>query len=403
MKRNGFNLHAPDRRFCLLCLVLAAPGIFGLVPIQERSLRGASAAEARLKILAAAKSCLGVPYRYAGLDRRGMDCSGLIYHSFREGLKISVPRTAEGIYAWAEKIPASELAPGDLVFFVTNGAGVSHLGIYAGGGRFIHSASEGLRTGVIYSRLDEAYWKRTYLGAGRALPWNAEAAQAMAAAESGKTAQPAAPPSPPAEDPGVESANPESANPENAIPEGNEPESTIPENDNPVTSPLAWANSGFFTGISAAWTWGGFIEGAPSAFRGISAVATVGYKWSGYRAGLELRPEWDRALGVFRLPFTVSLGNDIIQVFAGPAYTLGEPGLSIGNGERYYSGGGAWLWEIGLSGAFPPIEIGRGALSFYGELAWQPYFLDDGENFNFKPDFTANFRASTGLRYLWRL
>ena len=376
IKRNVFNLHAPDRWFCLLCLALVTPGIFGLVPIQEGSLRGNSVADARLKLLAAAESCLGVPYRYAGLNRKGLDCSGLVYLSFREGLKIIIPRTAEGIYAWAEKIPASELAPGDLVFFVTTGSGVSHLGIYAGSGRFIHSASEGSRTGVIYSRLDEPYWKRTYKGAGRALPWNVEAALAMTAVNPGNAA------------PSEKSAPAEYSGDENA---------------NPVSLSLAWANPGFFTGFGAAWTWGGFLEGAPSVFRGISGFATVGYKWSGYRAGLELRPEWDRALGVFRLPFTVSFGTDIIQVFAGPAYTFGTPGLSIGNGERNYSGGRAWLWAVGLSAAFPPIEIGQGALSFYGELAWQPYHWEDGVDFDLKPDFTANLRASTGLRYLWRL
>jgi probable lipoprotein NlpC len=44
------------------------------------------------------------------------------------------------------------------------------VGIYAGEGRFIHAASEGPKTGVIYSALDEDYWQRTYVGAGRFLP-----------------------------------------------------------------------------------------------------------------------------------------------------------------------------------------------------------------------------------------
>ena len=376
MRGNFLYYHVPNRLFCLLGLLFLASGVFAAIPIQEKSLQGPAAADARLKLLEAAESCLGTPYRYAGLDRRGLDCSGLVYLSFREGLKITVPRTSESIYAWVEKIETSELAPGDLVFFVTTGPGVSHLGIYAGDGRFIHSASEGPHTGVIYSRLDEAYWKRTYKGAGRALPWDESAAQAMASARIGKIARPDVSGSSLAS--GEETAPPDF------------PEQT-------------WTEPGFFTGFGAAWTWGGFFEGAPSLFRGISALATVGYKWSRYRAGLELRPEWDRALGVFRLPFTLSFGTDIFQVFAGPTYTFREPSLSLSSGERYYSGGEAWFWEAGFSAAFPPIRIGQSALSFYGELAWQPYHWNKDEDFEPKPDITANLRASTGLRYLWRL
>jgi probable lipoprotein NlpC len=163
--------------------MLLASGVLTAVPIRGARLYGAGAAEARLSLLAAAEACLGVPYRYAGIDRRGLDCSGLVYLSFREGCNYyAAPRTAEAIYNWTEKIDARELQIGDLVFFVTAGQRISHVGIYAGNGRFIHSASEGPRTGVMYSRLDEAYWKRTYRGAGRALPWDDEAAAAMASA-----------------------------------------------------------------------------------------------------------------------------------------------------------------------------------------------------------------------------
>jgi probable lipoprotein NlpC len=346
----------PFKLFTLVWLIFFTNALFAAVPIQERSLSGAAAAEARLKLISIAETFLGTPYRYSGLDKRGLDCSGLVYLSFKEGLGITVPRTAESIYSWVEKIATQELQPGDLVFFVTTGSKVSHLGIYTGEGRFIHSASAGTHTGVMYSQLDETYWKRSYLGAGRALPWDDEAAEAM------KTA----------------------------------PDLT-PSQDSTLS------DSGFFVGFGAAWTWGGFFEGAPSPFRGISALATAGYAWSGYRAGLELRPEWDRALGVFRLPFTLSFGTDIFQVFVGPAYTLGEPSLNLQDGNRDYQGGRSWLWELGFSAAIPPIWISQGALSFYGELAWQPYHWDDESDFSFKPDITANLRLSTGLRYLWRL
>ena len=357
-------------------LVFQPQAAFAAIPIQEKSLSGAAAARARLQLLAAAESCLGTPYRYGGIDRKGLDCSGLVYLSFREALKQTVPRTSAAIFAWAEKIAASELQIGDLVFFATTGAGVSHLGIYAGGGSFIHSASEGPRIGVIYSSLDEAYWKRAFVGAGRALPWDEAAALAMA-----------------------ETLNSMQAGDGT----GGDPALLSGVSGGAVGAGSAWDDTGFFAGFAAAWTWGGLFDGSPSAFRGFSTIATLGYKWAKYRAALELRPELDRALGVFRLPFTLSAGTDIVQVFFGPALTFGDPSLDLKGGERHYSGGGKWFGELGVSGAIPPIKIGRGALSFYGELAWQPYHWADGEEFSFKPDLSANFRLSTGIRYLWLL
>lgn len=366
--------------FYLLWFLFAAGSVFAAIPIQDKSLRGEAAANARLRLLAAAESFLGVPYRYAGIDRGGLDCSGFVYLSFREGLSYTVPRSSSGLYNWAEKIPDGELQPGDFVFFVTTGSGVSHLGIYAGNGRFIHSASDGPRTGVIYSRLDESYWKRTYHGAGRALPWDGEAAAAMAAALSTGTA------------PAVSSGTPPAAAYSDS---GTNPTAAAPSPN--------WKDPGFFTGFGLAWNWGGFIQGAPSVFRGLTFTATAGYKWTKYRAGLEIRPVWDRALGVYRVPFVLSFGTDTFQLFGGPAFTLGDPRLKFSGRERHYKGEGAWLWEIGIAAGFPPIRIGRGGLSIFGELAWQPYHWEDSDDFSFKPDATANLRLSTGLRYLWRL
>ena len=168
------SLQLSSLRFCLAGFILLASSVFAEVPINDKLLQGVTSTEARLKLIETAESYLGTPYRYAGLDKRGLDCSGLVYVSFKEGLGYETPRSAENFYLWAEKINTSELQPGDLVFFITTGSRISHVGIYTGGGRFIHSASQGPKTGVMYSNLDESYWKRTYKGAGRALPWDAD-------------------------------------------------------------------------------------------------------------------------------------------------------------------------------------------------------------------------------------
>jgi probable lipoprotein NlpC len=147
-----------------------------------------------------------------------------VYLSFKEALNYSVPRSADSIFAWAEKIDTAGLQPGDLVFFVTVGSKVSHVGIYTGEGRFIHSASEGPQTGVIYSYLDESYWKRTFKGAGRALPWDTETAQAMSSYHK------------------IEDQKAESTG-------------------DSAFKIFDWFRSGFFKGFGASWTWGGFFEG----------------------------------------------------------------------------------------------------------------------------------------------
>ena len=167
------------RHWLLLGLLFLTMCVFAEVPLNDTSLRGDSAAEVRRKLVESAESYLGAPYRYAGLDRRGLDCSGLVYLSFMETLNCEIPRTAENIYSWVKKINTDELHTGDLVFFVTAGSRVSHVGIYTGEDRFIHSASSGPQTGVMYSSLNESYWKRTYIGAGRALPLDAGTPQVI--------------------------------------------------------------------------------------------------------------------------------------------------------------------------------------------------------------------------------
>jgi hypothetical protein len=344
--------------------------VYAATPVTGTNLGGLSGAQARLRLMAEAETYLGIPYRYGGADRRGLDCSGLIYRSFQDALHITVPRTVAGLYGWVERIPAADLAVGDLVFFVTEGSQVSHAGIYAGDGRFIHAASEGSRTGVLYSHLDESYWKRTFTGAGRILPWDAETGAALTTATGGAA-------------PGEDARFADAARTAGA-----------------GISP----GRGFFTSFGLALTWGKFIEGAPHLVRGIAGQARIGYQGFLHprnMAALELRPEWDNALGVFRLPITLAFGTENFQVFAGPAVTIGDPELALGPGRPYR--GFAWIGAVGLTGVFPPIKLGPGAVSFYGELCWQSYSAESGQDDNWKADVTANLRVSIGLRYSWFL
>lgn len=115
-------------------------------------------------VLAAAESRLGTPYRYGGSGPDAFDCSGLVTYAYRQ-VGIAVPRTAAAQHAAATPVAREELRPGDLVFFRLDGREVSHVGIYAGGGRFVHAPQRGGR--VREERLDQEVFRRTWAGGGR--------------------------------------------------------------------------------------------------------------------------------------------------------------------------------------------------------------------------------------------
>ncbi|CAM5191288.1 NlpC/P60 family protein OS=Ureibacillus acetophenoni OX=614649 GN=SAMN05877842_101156 PE=3 SV=1 [Ureibacillus acetophenoni] len=113
-----------------------------------------------------AKQYLNTPYRWGGTTTRGFDCSGYVMKVFTD-LGINLPRTSSMQYQVGEAVAKDELQPGDLVFFNTTGKGksVSHVGIYYGDGKFIHSQSY---KGVSITDLnDPKYWGARYVGAKR--------------------------------------------------------------------------------------------------------------------------------------------------------------------------------------------------------------------------------------------
>ena len=126
-------------------------------------------AETREAIVETALTYRGIPYVYGGINTSGFDCSGFVYRVFLQVVGQAIPRTTLGLYRWVEPVSLLQIQKGDLVFFNTTG-NITHVGIYIGDGRFVHSASEGPKTGVIISSLDEPYWKRTFAAAGQVVP-----------------------------------------------------------------------------------------------------------------------------------------------------------------------------------------------------------------------------------------
>ncbi len=111
-----------------------------------------------------ARDMIGSPYRYGGAGPGGFDCSGLVYYSYRKA-GISAPRTTIDQYRQSKRVRLSDLQPGDLVFFKISRNKLSHVGIYAGGSRFIHAPSSGKSVG--YALLRDPFWRERVVGAGR--------------------------------------------------------------------------------------------------------------------------------------------------------------------------------------------------------------------------------------------
>lgn len=374
--------------FCAILLFFAyglsasAPleGGFPLAPRSSASQeeKDRAYADARNRVINAAKKYENVPYLYGGVTSVGLDCSGFIYISFKDALGVSLPRSASGLYSWAEKIPFDKAQPGDLLFFKTGSSDrITHVALYLGNRMFIHSASSGAKTGVIYTTLDEGSWSRTFAGAGRAIPETVSGHQSVPASVNtpvntgtwggGQTVSP------------------------------------------PQTSPSSKDENStrFLYGFAFAPTWNGFLKDG-ALVRGFTSQFRIAADTSIFNTnmlfGLELRPEYDGALGVFRLPLTLSWGfNDKYRIFAGPVLSMGSASISTDEGERHYSGGTSWLGTIGVTAAPFTLNTKRGAFAPYVEAAWQSYFSDNS-NSNLNADFSAGFRFSTGLRWTirWR-
>ena len=100
-----------------------------------------------------------------GTSRKGVDCSGLVYQTYRTKFGVAMPRSTEQQSKMGQAVRKEQLKAGDLVFFKT-GVFTRHVGMYIDEGDFLHVSSS---KGVMISNLDEKYWKRAYWKARRVL------------------------------------------------------------------------------------------------------------------------------------------------------------------------------------------------------------------------------------------
>lgn len=108
---------------------------------------------------------LGKSYSWGASGPNAFDCSGLTAYVYK-AFGVSLPHNSRSQFGYGQAVRKEDLSLGDLVFFNTGG-GISHVGIYTGGGKFIHAANP--RKGVTVSSLSEGYYSKRFVGAKRIL------------------------------------------------------------------------------------------------------------------------------------------------------------------------------------------------------------------------------------------
>lgn len=114
-------------------------------------------------IISTARSYIGTPYRYGGMSRLGVDCSGLICLAYQAANQ-PLPRTSKAMSESGTVVHKEQLEPGHLVFFDSkNGHNINHVGMVVataqGTTEFIHATSS---SGVRIDKLEDPYWNRRY-------------------------------------------------------------------------------------------------------------------------------------------------------------------------------------------------------------------------------------------------
>ena len=127
---------------------------------------GTPRADAANAVLFRAIALVGTPYHFGGnTPQGGFDCSGLVGYVFSDAAGVTLPRSSRDMGDLkARKLDRDDLQAGDLVFFA-DGRHISHVGIYVGEGKFIHSPKPGAQVRV--EDMSGSYWQRRFSGARR--------------------------------------------------------------------------------------------------------------------------------------------------------------------------------------------------------------------------------------------
>lgn len=152
---------APESPLDPMAELLASKGLVGRLDGMRLQMSLAAS-----DLVVTAMGFLGVPYRRGGDSAEtGFDCSGFVRAMYEQTVGLVLPRRAAEQAEATQTIARDELKPGDLVFFNTMRRAFSHVGIYVGDGKFIHSPRSGSQVRVEDMR--SAYWHTRFNGARR--------------------------------------------------------------------------------------------------------------------------------------------------------------------------------------------------------------------------------------------
>lgn len=119
-------------------------------------------ANAAMKVNQVYRDWAGTRYRLGGTSKAGIDCSAFVREAMGRAFNVQLPRSTAEQKHVGRAISRSELRAGDLVFFRNN----HHVGVYIGGGQFVHASSS---KGVTTSSLNNGYWARNYTQSRRVM------------------------------------------------------------------------------------------------------------------------------------------------------------------------------------------------------------------------------------------
>jgi probable lipoprotein NlpC len=170
LNSNTIDLMKRERQFAAImlmtCLVLLA-GCGGRPTVNTHSEPNLSTSSVEKALLDQHQAWRGTKYRHGGLSRKGVDCSGFTYLTFRNVFGVALPRTAASQGEVGTPVKRSALRAGDLVLFKTGSS--HHVGIFVNKDSFLHASTS---KGVMISSLNSPYWSSQYWK-GKRLPLKA--------------------------------------------------------------------------------------------------------------------------------------------------------------------------------------------------------------------------------------
>ncbi|GHU24513.1 hypothetical protein FACS1894172_06540 [Spirochaetia bacterium] len=119
--------------------------------------------DTRDNIIDFAKQYIGRPYRYAGDSPDGFDCSGFVCFVYRNSLGINLPHSSTGIWESGREVRIEDAKPGDIIVFANRGR-IDHVALLINSSTMIHAVSDGSKTGVLISPLNDSYFGPRIVG-----------------------------------------------------------------------------------------------------------------------------------------------------------------------------------------------------------------------------------------------